>query len=80
LPFDGAEFIGVVIPTVVGGLVIGLGAELWACEAPLEPELLLLDSLEPQAATETASAATTGSTIPWRQVCIFMSPPRRELT
>jgi hypothetical protein len=58
--------------------VIGLGAELWASEAALEPELLLLDSLEPQAAAETASAATTGSRIPWRQVCFFMSPPSNK--
>jgi hypothetical protein len=76
LLFTGAAFIGVVMPTLVGGLVIGFGVDVCACEAPLlAPELLLPESLEPQAATVMPRTATTGMTIRRYHVPFFISPP-----
>jgi len=76
LLFTGAAFIGVVIPTLVGGLVMGFGVDVSATEAPvLVPELLLLEPLEPHAATVMPRTATAGMTIRRYHVPFFISPP-----
>src|SRR4051812_44506540 len=75
LLFTGAAFIGVVMPTLVGGLVMGFGVDVCACEAPLlVPELLPLDPFEPHAATVMPSTATTGMTVRRPHVPFFISP------
>src|SRR3954468_17716088 len=66
LPCFGAAFMGRVMPTLVGGLVIGLGVDTCTCDeaaADVEVPLFPLDPLDPQAATVTPRAATAGTTI-----------------
>jgi len=76
LLFAGAAFIGVVMPTLAGGLVMGFGNDACTCEAPLlVAELLLLESLEPHAATVMPRTATTGMTMRRYHVPFFISPP-----
>jgi hypothetical protein len=76
LLFCGAAFIGVVMPTLAGGLVMGFGNDACTCEAALlVAELPPLDPLEPHAATAMPRTATTGMTIRRYHVRFFISPP-----
>jgi hypothetical protein len=77
LPFAGGDFIGSLMPVVLGGLVSGLGTEARAFDTPpvLEPLLLALSEL-PQAASDTERAATTGRTANVDRLVMVSSSPR----